>query len=144
MGFQMQIYSILRVSWSILAKCVFIRERAPAKLKCFLWRRIYSHNFDCFLINLSRWYIFTSLWKFLSLIRRRSPSRNVPSGDGERRKLNGCSRRLLYLFLRLSLVWLPWSLATFKQKCRFMAQVCPKTLINVKQNVRTKTQKTNT
>ena len=48
MGFQMQIYSILRVSWSILAKCVFIRERALAKLKCFLWRRIYSYNFDCF------------------------------------------------------------------------------------------------
>ena len=101
MGFQMQIYSILLVSWSILAKCVFIRERAPAKLKCFLWRRIYSYNFDRFPIDLSRWYIFTSLWKFLTLIRRRSPSRKIPSGDGERR--NGCSRRLL--IYSSDLVW---------------------------------------
>ena len=34
MGFQMQIYSILRFSWSILVSVVFICERAPAKLKC--------------------------------------------------------------------------------------------------------------
>ena len=61
MGFQMQIYSILLVSWSILAKCVlFIRERAPAKLKFFVWRRIYSHNFCLFsyrFITLARFYV---------------------------------------------------------------------------------------
>ena len=45
MGFQMQICSILCFSWSILVKCF-----APAKLKCFFYRRIYSTNIDCFVI----------------------------------------------------------------------------------------------
>ena len=51
MGFHNQIYSILRFSWSILLKCVFICERAPAKIKCFFQRRICSTNFDCFALT---------------------------------------------------------------------------------------------
>ena len=47
MGFQMQICSILRFSWSF--KCnVFICEGATAKLKCVLQRGICSTNIDCF------------------------------------------------------------------------------------------------
>ena len=47
-GFQMQICSILQFSWSILVKCCADVCWAPAKLKCFFWRRLHSKNIDCF------------------------------------------------------------------------------------------------
>ena len=103
MGFQTQIYSILRVSWSILAKCVFICQQAPAKpTDAFSGEECTPlANFDCFLIDLSRWYIFASSVHEISVA---NSQRFLLAKRPQRRRTrrNGCSRRLLYLFLKLS------------------------------------------
>ena len=46
MGFQMQIGSILRFSWSILVKCCVHLQTSSSKTQIFLSIRIYSTNID--------------------------------------------------------------------------------------------------
>ena len=70
-GFQMQICSILRFSWSILVKCcVHMRISSSTKLKCFFQRRLYSTNIGCFVRNSSRLHLTFAAFCLLSLIRK--------------------------------------------------------------------------
>ena len=47
---------------------VFIYQRAPAKLKCFLWRWLYSTNIDCFVRDSSRLHLTFVAFCLLSFV----------------------------------------------------------------------------
>ena len=55
-----------RFWWSV----VFICQRAPAKLKCFFKRRLYSTNIDCFVRDSSRLHLTFVAFCLLSVIRK--------------------------------------------------------------------------
>ena len=75
MEFQIYICPILRVFWSILVKCcvVFIRQRAPVKLKCFFQRRLFSTNIDCFVRDFSCLHLTFVAFCLLSVIHKQEP-----------------------------------------------------------------------
>ena len=39
---------VMQIKLVVVVVAVFICQRAPAKLKCFFYRRLYSKNIDCF------------------------------------------------------------------------------------------------
>ena len=54
MGFQMQIWSILRFSWSILVKCWVHLRTTSSKTQILLLQKNIFTNIDCFVIDSSR------------------------------------------------------------------------------------------
>ena len=67
MGFQMQICSILRFSWSILEKCCVHLQMSSSKTQMLL----YSTNMDCFVLGIHHVYILTfTTFCLLSVIRK--------------------------------------------------------------------------
>ena len=63
--------SIYYVSYGRFWKSVvFICQQAPAKLKCFFQRRLYSTNIDCFVRDSSRLHLTFVAFCLLSDIRK--------------------------------------------------------------------------
>ena len=71
MGFQMQFFFQIYVSsGQFWLRVVFICERAPAKLKCFFQRRLYSININCFVRDYWRLYLTFVAFYLLSVSRK--------------------------------------------------------------------------
>ena len=69
MGIQMQICSILRFSWSILAKCYALRT-SSSKTQMLLLERLYFSNTDCFVRDSSRLHLTFAAFCLSSVIRK--------------------------------------------------------------------------
>ena len=70
MGIQMQICSILRFSWSILAKCCAHLRTSSSKTQMLLLERLYFSNIDCFVGDSSRLHLTFVAFCLLSVIRK--------------------------------------------------------------------------
>ena len=70
MGIQMQICSILRFSWSILAKCCAHLRTNSSKTQILLLGRLYFSNIDCFVRDSSPLHLTFVAFCLLSIIRK--------------------------------------------------------------------------
>ena len=71
MGFQMQICSILRFSWSILEKCcVHLRMSSSKTQMLLLEKTIFRKNIDWFIRDSSRLHFTFAAFCLLSVIRK--------------------------------------------------------------------------
>ena len=70
MGIQMQICSILRFSWSILAKCCAHLRTSSSKTQMLLLERLYFSNIDCFVRDSSCLRLTFVAFCLLSVIRK--------------------------------------------------------------------------
>ena len=68
MGFQMQIWSILRFSWSILVKCCVHLRTTSSKTQMLLLQKNIFTNIDCFVIDSSRLHLNFAAFCLLSVI----------------------------------------------------------------------------
>ena len=68
MGIQMQICSILRFSWSILAKCCAHLRTSSSKTQMLLLERLYFSNTDCFVRDSSCLHLTFVAFCLLSVI----------------------------------------------------------------------------
>ena len=66
----MQICSILRFSWSILAKCCAHLRTSSSKTQVLLLERLYFCNIDCFVRDSSRLHLTFVVFCLLSVIRK--------------------------------------------------------------------------
>ena len=70
MGIQMQICSILRFPWSILAKCCAHLRTSSSKTQMLLLERLYFSNTDCFVRDSSCLHLTFVAFCLLSVIRK--------------------------------------------------------------------------
>ena len=70
MGIQIQICSILRFSWSILAKCCAHLRTSSSKTQMLLLERLYFSNTDCFVRDSSCLHLTFVAFCLLSVIRK--------------------------------------------------------------------------
>ena len=70
MGFQIYIFPILRVFWSILVKCCVHLPTSSSKTQMLLLQRLYSTNIDCFVRHSSRLKLTFVAFCLLSVIRK--------------------------------------------------------------------------
>ena len=70
MGIQMQICSVLRFPWSILAKCCAHLQTSYSKTQMLLLERLYFSNIDCLVRDSSCLHLTFVAFCLLSVIRK--------------------------------------------------------------------------